>query len=158
MVRKGCEPRAWSTGEIPPTSRKKREIWGTLCCCSPYFNYAAFFRLLTLRRSVALGDLLLACCARFPPSETCFLRDFSRDTSLPPLRLAGFLRQLPSSCSLLLGTGSYPGQHRDVFALDLLDMPPPLLKLRMHMQSSQESSACACSRAWRSVSTISFIG
>jgi hypothetical protein len=35
------------------------------------------------------------------------------------LRLAGFFRQLPSSCSRLPGTGSYPGQQRDVFVLAL---------------------------------------
>jgi hypothetical protein len=76
---------------------------------------AAFLRLLTLRRSAALGDLLLACCARLPPREICFLRAVSRETALLPFRLAGFLRQLPSSCSLLPGTGSYPGQQREDF-------------------------------------------
>jgi hypothetical protein len=85
-------------------------------------RYAAFLRLLTLRRSAALGDFPFACCARFPPSEICFLRAFSRETSLPPLRLAGFLRQLPSSCSLLPGTGSYPGQHREDLAYDLFSV------------------------------------
>jgi hypothetical protein len=85
-----------------------------------YRRYAAFFRLLTLRRSTALGDFAFACCARFPRSEICFLRAVSRETSTPPLRLAGFLRQLPSSCSPFPGTGSYPGQQREDLAYDLL--------------------------------------
>ena len=96
------------------SSRSQREI-------SDSPPYAAFFRLLTLRRSAALGDFAFACCARTPPSEICFLRAFSRKK--PPCRhcvLAGFLRQLPSSCSLFPGTGSYPGQQREDFAYDLL--------------------------------------
>ena len=81
-------------------------------------------RRLTLRRFAAVGDLDLdlACAARLPPSAICFLRAVSQETSLPPFRLAGFLRQLPSSCSLLPGTGSYPGQQRDDFAWILVSL------------------------------------
>jgi hypothetical protein len=60
----------------------------------------------TERRSDGLGDLDFACSARLPPCAICLLRAVSRVTSLPPLRLAGLFRQLPSWCSLLPGTGS----------------------------------------------------
>ena len=36
-----------------------------------------------------------ACWARFPPSEICFLRAFSRETSCPPFRLAGSCGSFP---------------------------------------------------------------
>src|SRR3954447_4325209 len=66
------------------------------------------------RLSAASGDLDLAWAARFPPCLICAFRAASRSTPFPPLRLFGFLRQLCSSCSDLPGTGSYPGQQRDV--------------------------------------------
>src|ERR1700722_18211536 len=71
------------------------------------------------RLFAAVGDSDMACCARLPHSAICFLRAVSQETFLPPFRLAGFLRHLPSSCSLLPGTGSYPGQQRDDFTYAL---------------------------------------
>ncbi len=103
---------------------------------------------LAARRCAALGDFCLACAARFPPRAICFFLAFSRSTGLPPFLLAGFLRQLPSSCSFFPGTGSYPGQHREVLvSFFLVAMANEKSHRQPALRASNEDIDCANSCA-----------